>query len=112
MADLDRNEERLDDAAAGYRRSAAMWPVLLGEGQPREATTLHNLGSVCLEQGRLDEAEPLLLRALSIWEARLGERSPEAANTRTALTNLRLRRAQPPDAAQDAPAPFHSTGTR
>lgn len=91
-ADLARMGGRWEAAEAGYLRSAAMWEALLGELQPRLATTLHNLGAVRLEQGRLDEAEPVLRRALEIWQVALGEDSAEAANTRAALETLRVRR--------------------
>jgi tetratricopeptide (TPR) repeat protein len=92
LADLDRLEGSLERAEAGYLRSAAIWPVLLGEDQPRLATTLHNLGAVYLEQGRLDDAERVLGEALAIWDRTLGVDSAEAANTRTALDNIGVRR--------------------
>jgi hypothetical protein len=65
-----------------------MWVKLLGENQPRLATTLHNLGTVYIESGRPADAEPHLSRALAIWESTLGPDSPEAANTRRALAGL------------------------
>jgi len=92
LADLDRIEGHAEQAEAGYLRSAAMWPTLLGAGQPRLATTLHNLGVVYLEQDRLDDAERVLGEALGIWDATLGVDSAEAANTRTALDNIGVRR--------------------
>jgi tetratricopeptide (TPR) repeat protein len=84
LADLDRAEGLLDDAARRYARAASMWPVLLGDGQPRLATTLHNLGAVYLAQGRLDEADRAFSQALSIWEETLGSGSAEAEQARQA----------------------------
>lgn len=88
LADVKRLQRRFAEAEKLYLRSTEMWVVLLGENQPRLATTLHNLGAVYIELGRPAEAEPHLSRALAIWEATLGPDSPEAANTRRALARL------------------------
>jgi tetratricopeptide (TPR) repeat protein len=92
LADLDRRAGRLDEAAFGYRSTATMWVELLGDGQPRLATTLHNLGVVYLEQNRLEDAERAFEQALAIWERRLGSDSDEAGNSRDALSVVRSRR--------------------
>lgn len=88
LADVNRLQRRFAEAEKLYLRSMEMWIVLLGEEQPRLATTLHNLGAVYIELGRPAEAEPHLSRALTIWEATLGPDSPEATNTRRALARL------------------------
>ena len=82
LADVRRLEGRLEDAARLYGESSGMWTDLLGEDQPRRATTLHNLGAVLVELGRPAEAVPHLKRALSIWELSFGSDSREARNTR------------------------------
>ena len=91
LADVQRLSGRLDEAADLYVRSSRMWVSLLGERQPRLATTLHNLAMVYVAQGDPDRATPQLRRALAIWEATLGAGSPQAANTRRALRQLSLR---------------------
>jgi len=88
MADVNRLQRRFAEAEKLYLRSMEMWIVLLGENQPRLATTLHNLGAVYIELGRPAEAGPHLSRALAIWDATLGPDSPEATNTRRALARL------------------------
>lgn len=85
LADLYRTGGRHAEAAALYRRSAAMWERLLGPRQPRLAVTLHNLGTVCLELGEAEEAERHLEQALAIWEESYGVDSPQAENSRRAL---------------------------
>jgi tetratricopeptide (TPR) repeat protein len=85
LADVRRLEGRLPDAAALYAESAALWPDLLGERQPRLATTLHNLGAVHLELGRPGDAAGPLRRALAIFEESFGPGSPQAAGTRALL---------------------------
>lgn len=88
LADLLRGQERVDDAIPLYRRSIDLWGRLLGAGQPRQATSMHNLGTIYLERSQLDEAETMLRQALRIWETALGHDSFEAENTRRALRNL------------------------
>lgn len=89
LADLHRLRGRHAEAETLYLRSVAMWERLLGERQPRLATSLHNLGVVLIEQDKTEPAERTLTRALAIWEATLGADSPEARNTRRALRSLR-----------------------
>ena len=89
LADVCRARSRHEEAARLYARSAEMWESLLGTGQPRLATTLHNLG---LSYGALDqpeEADRVLRRALAIWQSSLGPDSAEAENTRRALARLK-----------------------
>jgi len=88
LADVHRLQRRFDEAVTLYLRSTEMWASLLGENQPRLATSLHNLGVAYIELGRPAEAEPHLSRALTIWEATFGPDSAEAANTRRALARL------------------------
>lgn len=82
LADVHRRTGRLREAATLYEQSAGLWTTLLGERQPRLATTLHNLGAVRLALERPDLAELPLKRALEIWEATLGPDSEHALNTR------------------------------
>ncbi len=88
LADVQRLSGQLDEAAELYLRSSRMWESLLGEHQPRLATTLHNLAMVYVAQGHRDRATLQLRRALAIWDATLGASSPQAANTRRALRQL------------------------
>jgi tetratricopeptide (TPR) repeat protein len=81
LADVYRRTGRLREAARMYRQSVGLWESLLGERQPRLATTLHNLGAVQLALERPDLAELSLQRALEIWEATLGPESEPALNT-------------------------------
>jgi len=93
LADVHRRTNRLREAATLYEQSAALWESLLGERQPRLATTLHNLGAVRLALERPDLAELPLQRALVIWEATLGPESEQARNTKRLW--LRARRTGP-----------------
>ena len=93
LADVHRRTGRLREAATLYEQSAGLWESLLGERQPRLATTLHNLGAVQLALERPDLAEPHLKRALEIWEATLGPKSEQALNTKRVW--LRARRSDP-----------------
>ena len=70
LADVRRLENRPEEAESLYVRSAGMWEALLGPDQPRLATTLHNLGTVCAGLGKPEKARAYLARALSIWEQR------------------------------------------
>jgi tetratricopeptide (TPR) repeat protein len=85
LADIFREQGRLEEAAGLYERSSAMWERLLGPLQPRLAVTEHNLGAVYLAMGDSRRAESRFLRALAIWEEVYGERSPQAENSRRAL---------------------------
>jgi len=79
LADVWRLQERYEEAEQGYRETLASFERLLGEDQPRVATTMHNLAVVLLERGLTAEAEDLFRRSREIWERRLGENSVEVA---------------------------------
>jgi len=89
LADVHRRTGRLREAATLYEQSAGLWESLLGEQQPRLATTLHNLGAVQLALERPDLAELPLRRALEIWEATFGPESEQALNTRRLWSRAR-----------------------
>ena len=88
LADVHRLENRPERAAELYLRSIEIWETIFGPRQPRLATSLHNLGVVCLALDRPDLARTHWLRALEIWEASLGHDSPEALNTRRLVQRL------------------------
>ncbi len=92
MGDVYRVWQRLDEAAAYYRRAAEMWEPLLGADQPRLALTLHNLGTVYLAQGKLDDAGTAFDRALQIWEIALGAESEQARLTRSVAAGMNGKR--------------------
>ena len=87
LGDVERCGGRFDEATEYYDRSAAMFASLLGERQPRLATTLHNLGLTQLALGRVADGRRSLEHALEIYESTLGPESPQANNTRRALSN-------------------------
>jgi len=86
---VHRLEGRPARAVDLYLRSIEIWESVLGPGQPRLATSLHNLGVTYLALDRPDEAAPLWRRALAIWETTLGPDSPQARNTRSLYRRLR-----------------------
>ena len=88
LADVERDQGRVDRAEALYLRAIPMWEQLLGHDQPRLAITLNNLAAIYVDQGRPDEAEPPLRRALDIWVARFGADSERARITKRAYQSL------------------------
>jgi tetratricopeptide (TPR) repeat protein len=105
LADLMRSQKRLDEAIPLYRRSIELWERLLGSGQPRQATSMHNVGTIYLDRSQFDDAEAMLRGALSIWEDAFGNNSSEAENTRRALRNLARAREREDRDVRAAPAP-------
>ena len=91
LADLCRLAGRYPEARTHYLESAAMLERMLGPGQPRLATTLHNLAVVEWNLGEAQAAETHLARALAIWEASFGAGSPQAENSRAVRSGLRAR---------------------
>ncbi|EPE32783.1 TPR repeat protein [Glarea lozoyensis ATCC 20868] len=58
---------------------------LLGPDHPSILAVVHDLGTICDDQGKLDEAEDLFLRALQDWGRSLG-----TWNISTLMTGQRL----------------------
>ncbi len=85
LADLARRRERFDEAAGLYGRSIPMLERLLGEDQPRVATSIHNLGVAELGRGRPERAAACFAEAAAIWSRTFGEDAPQTRIARQAL---------------------------
>lgn len=88
LADVHRMQQRWNEAAAGYARSAAMWADLLGADQPRRAVSLHHLGMAQMELEQLAAAEQSFGEARRIFALAFGADSGEALNTQRALERV------------------------
>jgi len=93
LADLYRERHRFDLAAPLYERSVEAWARLLGEGQPRRAVSLHNLGICYVELADWAAAERVLREALAVWHA--GGHGNRIAETEKVLDAALARRSIP-----------------
>lgn len=104
---------RAERAEIAFRTSLPMLRGFLGPGQPRVATTLHDLAVARWKLERRDEALEAVDEALAIWRATLGEDHVHAVHSLQLRAHL-LRetgRAEDADAIEARIASFARSGS-
>src|SRR5205085_9517543 len=103
---LDRDGKRLVEARKDYEEALAIRRRLAKDNPAMfladVAETLHDFGSLCIEEQRLDEARSSLAEAAGIYET-LARTEPTRYAPRTALIRAALAR---------IPAPARTSGGR
>jgi tetratricopeptide (TPR) repeat protein/predicted Ser/Thr protein kinase len=101
---------RHDEALAEYRLALARQRELLGENDPRVATTLNHIGNALMELERYDESEASCKRSLEIREKLFGEQHPAVAAVMNNLGELARKRGHPANALRHALASLEIVG--
>ncbi len=102
---------RHDEALAEYRLALSRQRELLGESDPRVATTLNHIGNALIELERYDESEVSCKRSLEIRKRLFGEQHPAVAAVLNNLGELARKRDHPANALRHALASLEIVGT-
>ncbi|MCR9164412.1 MAG: protein kinase domain-containing protein [Nannocystaceae bacterium] len=101
---------RHDEALAEYRLALSRQRELLGESDPRVATTLNHIGNALMELERFDESEVSCRRSLDIRKRLFGDQHPAVAAVLNNLGELERKRAHPDNALEHALASLEIVG--
>ena len=101
---------RHDEALAEYRLALARQRELLGESDPRVATTLNHIGNALMELERYDESEVSCKHSLEIRKRLFGEQHPAVAAVLNNLGELARKRDHPANALRHALASLEIVG--
>ncbi len=103
-------QRRYEEALAEYRLALARQQDLLGENDPRVATTLNHIGNALMELERYDESEQSCQRSLEIRERLFGDQHPTVAASLNNLGELERKRDNPEGALAYAEASLEIVG--
>ncbi len=101
---------RHEEALAEYRLALGRQIELLGEDDPRVATTHNHIGNALMELRRFDESEESCRQSLAIRKRLFGEHHPTVAAVLNNLGELERKRAHPKRALQHATASLEIVG--
>ncbi len=103
-------QRRYEEALAEYQLALARQQDLLGESDPRVATTLNHIGNALMELERYDESEASCRRSLEIRERLFGDQHPMVAASLNNLGELERKRHNPTGALAYAEASLEIVG--
>jgi len=101
---------RYDEALAEYRLALARQVELLGEDDPRVATTYNHIGNALMQLERYDESEASCRRSLEIRKRLFGEQHPAVAAVLNNLGEVERNREHPARALEHATASLAIVG--
>ncbi|MEZ5404323.1 MAG: serine/threonine-protein kinase [Bryobacteraceae bacterium] len=90
LADAQFYAGRYDQTERLSREALDIYRRVYGEGHPRLADPMYNLGEVAIQRGRVAEAESWFRRTLGIHQNYYGEEHPETAASMRALAQAIL----------------------
>ena len=101
---------RHDEALAEYRLALDRQLQLLGEDDPRVATTYNHIGNALMELERYDESEASCRKSLEIRKRLFGDQHPTVASALNNLGELARKRERPAEALAQAAASLEIVG--
>ena len=101
---------RHEEALAEYRLALDHQLQLLGEDDPRVATTYNHIGNALIELERYEESEASCRKALQIRKRLFGEQHPTVASALNNLGELARKRERPADALAQVTASLEIVG--